>query len=74
MMLNRKRLKVAMICADVTIDDLSKRLGLSRIPISRRINGRTKWRASEVDSLEKLFGVSPGFFQGGDPEDLLFDR
>jgi transcriptional regulator with XRE-family HTH domain len=57
----------------MTQTELGERIGLERSLVTRTFAGRRSWKIEEIESLAKLFNVSPALFFD-DPEAALRNR
>lgn len=57
-MTNTVELEVAIVRAGFTKRELAKRLGLSEMGLYKKINNITEFKASEIETLVNLLGIS----------------
>lgn len=49
-----KNLKAELVRAEISNDDIVKKLNISRQALANKKNGKTEWKLSEVDALQKM--------------------
>lgn len=49
-----KNLKAELVRADITTDELTHKLGISRQALINKKNGKSEWKLSEVEAIQKM--------------------
>lgn len=49
-----KNLKAELVRAEINTNDITKQLGISRQALINKKNGKTEWKLSEVETLQRL--------------------
>ena len=53
-------IKALMTYGDITQEDLAQALGMTRVSITHRLSGRTRWSLDEVIALEQALHIKQG--------------
>ena len=71
-MVDKRKLKAAIVAAGETQGTLAKKIGLRTTSLNYRINGKLDFRASEIRDIAKVLGLSQeetfSIFFGGEVE------
>lgn len=57
-MINIKKIKALMIIKEVTRKELSEKIGVTYQTVTKKFNGKTSFKASELKSISELLDVS----------------
>lgn len=57
-MVNTKELKAVIIRRGLLLDDLSKEVGIARVTLSKKINNKCEFKASEILKMQKALQLS----------------
>lgn len=55
-MFDRNLLKSELVYKGLTLEDLAKRLGLSKGTVSKKVNGVSEWTLSEIQKIGSVVG------------------
>lgn len=56
------KIKEAMGGAGHSQTDLANLLGINRMSVSRKLNGESEWKVSELEKLAEIYGKSKLYF------------
>ena len=59
-MYNEKKLRLAMLQADMTVAQLANEVGISESALYRKIKGKTEFTLSEMQDICRILGIQGG--------------
>jgi len=55
-MYNKQKLKAELVLRDMSMADFAQKLNMNKSTLNRKINGKSEWSLSEIQSIKSIIG------------------